>query len=177
MKKMILVASTVATLAVTPFASGAFAAAEDQPEHHWQYSAEDAKAFVDARIAALKAGLELTPAQEKNWAPVEAAIRDQAKQRAERFAAWREKRKEQKGERPDPLERMQRFSEILAARADNLKALAQVSKPLYDSLDDAQKRRFGRLMMASLWGRHQGAWGEHHWRHADAEGLDGDPAK
>jgi LTXXQ motif family protein len=132
------------------------------------------KAFVDARIAALKAGLELTPAQEKNWAPVEAAIRDQAKQRAERFAAWREKRKEQKGERPDPLERMQRFSEILATRADNLKALAQVSKPLYDSLDDAQKRRFGRLMTASLWSRHQGAWGEHHWRHADAEDSDGD---
>ncbi len=177
MKKMILVASTVATLAVSPFASGAFAASEDQPERRWQYSAEDAKAFVDARIAALKAGLELTPAQEKNWAPVEAAIRDQAKQRAERFAEWREKRKEQKGERPDALERLQRVSERLSTRADNLKTLAQASKPLYDSLDDAQKRRFGRLLMASIWSRHQGGWGEHHWRHADAEGLEGDSAK
>jgi zinc resistance-associated protein len=27
----------------------------------WQPSAEDMKAFTDARIAALKAGLELTP--------------------------------------------------------------------------------------------------------------------
>ena len=58
---------------------------EDGP--HWQPSAEDMKAFTDARVAALKAGLELKPEQEKNWPAVEAAIRDMAKARADRIAA------------------------------------------------------------------------------------------
>ena len=33
----------------------------------WRPSAEDISAFADARIAALKAGLRLTPDQDKNW--------------------------------------------------------------------------------------------------------------
>src|ERR1700751_1278626 len=37
----------------------------------WRMNAEDAAAFTDARIAALKAGLKLTPEQEKNWPAVE----------------------------------------------------------------------------------------------------------
>ena len=47
-------------------------------------STEDVTAFTDARVAALKAGLKLTAEQEKNWPAVEAAIRDIAKQRADR---------------------------------------------------------------------------------------------
>src|SRR5439155_23574335 len=39
----------------------------------WRPSAEDVAAFTDARIAGLKAGLKLTPEQEKNWPAVEAA--------------------------------------------------------------------------------------------------------
>src|SRR5262245_16434024 len=50
-------------------------------------SAEDVAAFTDARIAALKAGLKLTAEQEKNWPAVETALRDIAKQRAERANA------------------------------------------------------------------------------------------
>ena len=45
---------------------------------HGRWSAltpEDRAAFTDARIAALHAGLKLTPDQEKLWPPVEAAIR------------------------------------------------------------------------------------------------------
>src|ERR1700690_1923898 len=55
--------------------------------HGWRPGAEDISAFSDARIAALHAGLKLTAEQEKSWPPVEAALRDIAKQRAERFAA------------------------------------------------------------------------------------------
>ena len=39
----------------------------------WQHplpSVGDVRAFADARIAALKAGLQLTPEQEKNWGPL-----------------------------------------------------------------------------------------------------------
>jgi zinc resistance-associated protein len=46
-----------------------------QSEWHHHPSPEDIKAFTDARIAALKAGLQLTPDQEKNWPPFEQAIR------------------------------------------------------------------------------------------------------
>ena len=43
-------------------------------------------AFTDARVAGLKAGLKLTAEQEKNWPAVETAIRDLAKERADRMA-------------------------------------------------------------------------------------------
>src|SRR6476660_3377729 len=56
----------------------------------WQPSAEDISAFTDARIAALKAGLRLTPDQEKNWPAFESAVRDMAKARAERWAMHQE---------------------------------------------------------------------------------------
>jgi zinc resistance-associated protein len=45
-------------------------------EQNYRPSIDDIKAFTDARIAALKAGLQLTPEQEKNWAPFEQALRD-----------------------------------------------------------------------------------------------------
>ena len=41
-------------------------------------SVEDLAAFTDARIAALKAGLELTPDQAKNWPAFEQALRETA---------------------------------------------------------------------------------------------------
>ena len=108
---------------------------EDAPR--WQPSAEDMKAFTDARVAALKAGLELKPEQEKNWPAVEAAIRDMAKARADRMAA-------RANEQPpsDPVECLHRRAERLGAVAAGLKKLADAEEPLYKSLDDAQKQRF-----------------------------------
>ena len=47
-------------------------------EHRHRLSPEDRAAFIDARIAALKAGLELTPDQAKNWPAFEQALRDMA---------------------------------------------------------------------------------------------------
>ena len=49
-----------------------------------QYTAADAAAVLNARIAALKTVIALTPEQEKLWPPVEAAIRDIAKSSFER---------------------------------------------------------------------------------------------
>src|SRR6202171_1950766 len=59
---------------------------------HWSYghmrmNPEDRAAFADARIAAVHAGLKLTPDQEKLWPPVEAAVRDFAKLRIDRANA------------------------------------------------------------------------------------------
>src|SRR5208337_5390238 len=42
---------------------------------HW---AADHEALLDAKLGGLKAGLKLTPDQEKLWGPFEAAVRDLA---------------------------------------------------------------------------------------------------
>ena len=116
------------------------------------------------RIAALKAGLELNAEQKKNWAPLESAMRDLAKQRAERFAAWRDRRSNNQDEDVEinPIDRLTRASERLSARAADMQKLAAAAKPLYDSLDDSQKRRFAVLF--------HGRMGHGQWRRWGREG-------
>ncbi len=65
------------------------------------FSPEDRAAMTDARIAALRAGLRLTPDQEKSWPAVESAMRDLAKQRSEVRERMREARRN-----PDPIARL-----------------------------------------------------------------------
>lgn len=164
MKTALSAAAVAAVLALAPLAGATFAATDDaaQPQQS-RFTPEDRAAFLDARIAALKAGLELNADQEKNWQPFESAIRDLAKQRAARFAAWREQR-EQGGDQTEvnPIDRLTRASQFLSTRAVDLQKLATAAKPLYDSLDDAQKRRFAVLF--------HGAMGRGHWRHWRRQG-------
>jgi hypothetical protein len=119
-------------------------------------SAEDRAAFIDARLAALKAGLKLTAAQEPLWAPFEAAVREMITERAEARTERRSDRREAKeaGELPDPIARMRDRAERLSDRAESLENLADAAEPLYKSLDDAQKRRLRVLMRADR--RHGG---------------------
>jgi len=163
MKTALSVIALATALTLAPFAGGSFAAADDsaQQQEQGRFTPEDRAAFLDARIAALKAGLQLNAEQEKNWAPLESAMRDLAKQRAERFAAWRESRDDdQDGDAEiSPVDRLARVSQRLSARAADLQKLATAAKPLYDSLDDGQKRRFAVLFRGSM-GRGQGR----HWR-------------
>src|SRR3984885_16377617 len=93
MKTELSAVAVAAVLSLAP-SLGSFAVADDsaQREQHGRFSPEDRAAFLDARIAGLKAGLELNAGQEKNWPPLELAMRDLAKERAARFAAWREGR-------------------------------------------------------------------------------------
>jgi hypothetical protein len=131
-------------------------------------SAEDVAALTDARVAGLKAGLKLTAEQEKNWPAVEAAIRDLAKERADRMATRREARRggdnAQQQPRPDAITRLRQGADAMTARATGLKKLADAAEPLYKSLDDGQKRRFGMLLR--MGGRPGGGPG--HWqRRAD----------
>lgn len=143
-------------------ASLPIAAALAQPpgrggEHHPAFSAADAAAFMNARIAALKAGLAPTPAQEKLWPTFEAAFREFAKERAAGAAELREK-KEEAREQHDMLAMMRAGGKALAARGAEMEKLADAAKPLYESLDEAQKRRFGVLlhMMRRPFGQHMG---------------------
>lgn len=151
MKKQLLLGVVILGLSLPVAVVGALAQPpEHAGPHHPPFSAQDMAAFTNARIAALKAGLELTPAQEKNWPAVESALRDIAKARAGRGP---EAEKEAQ-EHPDVIERLHRVAKLLSTRSTELDKLADAAKPLYDSLDDAQKRRFGVLLHAVL--KHHG---------------------
>jgi hypothetical protein len=103
-----------------------------------QLRADDRAAFLDARIAALHAGLRLNPDQEKSWPAFEQAYRDLAARRGDRADGPR-------AEQVDPVQRAQRAADGLAARSAALKGYADAAAPLYQSLDENQKRRFGIL--------------------------------
>jgi hypothetical protein len=162
MKKILL--AGVAAIAI----AGSSLAYAQQHEwfHHARMSPEDRAAFADARIAAVKAGLKLTPDQEKLWPPVEAAVRDFAKLRIERANARMiaEKDASSDAQKPDdPVARLRARADRMATTAAVLKRIADASDPLYKTLDDGQKRR---LKILTHFG-HKG------WRHHEADG-DGD---
>ena len=106
----------------------------------WHPDAQDLAAFADARIAALHAGLQLNADQERSWPSFEQALRDVAKMRIERLSAARDEQTP-----ASPIERLQRRAKAMTTRGAALKRLADAAAPLYQSLDDAQKRRFAML--------------------------------
>jgi hypothetical protein len=145
LSKHLLVAAMAAMLSIVAISSAPVAAQSDQPGWHRSMSAEDRAALLDARIAALKVGLKLTSDQEKNWSPLENALREQAKERAERFAAWREQRANHEEHR-GVMQMRSRWLQRMTQRAVDLEKLIAAVKPLYDTLDEGQKRRFAELM-------------------------------
>ncbi|MCJ2025460.1 Spy/CpxP family protein refolding chaperone [Methylobacterium sp. J-067] len=139
---------------------------------HGRWSAltpEDRAAFADARIAAIHAGLKLTPDQEKLWPPVEAAMHDMAKMRQQRRAAM------ENGPRfaDDAPAALRAMADMASARADALRKLADATQPLYASLDQDQKRR--ALILSRPMGPMGGpGWRHHHHDRDDEHGPEGD---
>jgi hypothetical protein len=107
-----------------------------------QFAPEDRAAFLDARIAALHAGLRLTAEQEKVWPAFEQAYRDLAGTLGNRGLGPRSEQS------ADPVQRAQRNADAMAARSVALKRYADAMAPLFLSFDDSQKRRFGILSRA-----------------------------
>jgi hypothetical protein len=101
------------------------------------YSDADAAAVLNARIVALKTVLELTPEQEKLWAPVEASIRKIA---ADSITVGRQR--SQAAAPNDFLEILERVGDAEATRAAQLKSFVAATRPLVASLSEAQKNRF-----------------------------------
>jgi zinc resistance-associated protein len=137
MWKALIAGTTILTIAGSTLASAQQPSSAER-SHHAQLTADDIAAFADARIAAIKTALKLTPAQEKNWPAVEQTLRDISKERV----AQREARAAA-GQRTDATERLRDRADALTTRAAALRRLADAEKPLYQSLDEAQKRRFG----------------------------------
>lgn len=136
-----------------------------------QMSEADRAAFLEARLAAIKAGLTLSDAQQKLWPAVESAMRELHKQRIERAERLRKD-----GVPANPLDRMKLAGESMTARGAAMTKMAEASKPLYDTLSDDQKRRLQMLTrghFAGLGGDSRGGRFEdsrsdrhnrHHWR-------------
>ncbi len=143
-------------------------------EHRHHLSPEDRAAFVDARIAALKAGLELTPDQAKNWPAFEQAVRDMAQLRAQRRAA-REAREQNPSQTPAPFDRLSQRADNMAKASVILKRIAETGQPLYMSLNDAQKERFQKLARMLRHHHHHARDEEgrgHGWRDGQGYGRD-----
>ena len=142
-----------------PRGSGDFAPRFQQRYH---LSAEDMAAFADARIAALRAGLELNADQAKNWPVFEQALRDLAQLRIERRQA--RENADHSGSATaaptTPFDRLERRADRMAKTSAALKRVADAGAPLYQSLNDAQKNRFKILARMLRPHRHRFAFNE-----------------
>jgi hypothetical protein len=143
-----LKAVVAATAAVTIAGSTvSYAQRSERPDdaRRWQPTTEDMRAFQAARLAALRAGLVLTTDQEMHWPAFEQAMRELQQLRLNRVAAIRDARRGDRSQRVDPAERMRQRAGRLSENGAVLKRLAEATEPLYQSLDEAQRRRFAIL--------------------------------
>ena len=108
----------------------------------WRPSVEDMRAFGEARLAGLKAGLALTAEQEKIWPAFEQAARDFTKLRIDRMNSAANA---QPSADANPAERLNRRATAMVETGNALKKLSEATGPLYNSLDESQKRRFAML--------------------------------
>ena len=155
-----LLGSTAFLAPVAGFAQGAPAATPPQttatpaaPAKPGPATAEDKekeradhKAFLDAKLAGLHAGLELTAAQAPLWTPVEAAIRGLGQ------AHEKEREAVKDSAALSPLDRLKHHSEWLGERAKGLKTLTDATSPLVASLDATQKEHLPKLLEGSFKG-------------------------
>jgi hypothetical protein len=108
-----------------------------------RFSPEDMSAFMDAHIAALKAGLKLSAEQEKLWPPVESAIRNLANLHITHMQAMRQTRGMMTS---DPVGLLRSMADHMSQGADAMRKLADAAAPLYATLDEGQKRRLQVLV-------------------------------
>ena len=113
--------------------------------------------LTDARVAIVKAVLQLTPDQEKYWPAVADAIRVRAQNRNARIARIAETVGKMSNESSsdilhdrDPIAFLDRRADALAQRSQDLKKLADAWRPLYATLSAEQKQRLASLTLFAL---------------------------
>ncbi|HUB64407.1 MAG TPA: Spy/CpxP family protein refolding chaperone [Methylocella sp.] len=163
-----VVGSGIALASLNSYADQSSSKVPPTTEQH-VFSPEDRAAFLDARIAALHAGLKLSPDQEKLWPAVETALRTAAKNARDRFQKVKDE-----PQSTSLIDRLRRRGENAVARGQSLEAIADAAAPLYATLSEDQKHRLPVLMRGlrphffhprfAMMGDGQGPWG---WRHSD----------
>ncbi len=139
-------------------AQAAFAQQEPAPgaamPGHAPWSAADMRALTEVKIAGLKAGLELSPEQEKSWPPVEQAFRAIEESGHARQARMRDIVKSEDG-----IAMLRARAEAMEQRAADLRKLADAAEPLYRTLSGEQRHRLHflvRMMMLHRQPHHPG---------------------
>ncbi len=123
--------------------SASAAAQSDQQPTHAELVQRWAEASLDAQLKSMKTSLKLTADQEKDWEPFESAVREGGKARVLAL------QKEQSSDL-SPMDRNLAKANRLAESQANLEKMIEAAKPLYASLDDAQKHKFialGRMLV------------------------------
>lgn len=108
------------------------AAAPQLPE----WTEADGRAVLNARLAALRTVVEMTPGQERLWAPVEAAIREIVQ-----GAIGRRNQRQAAAAPASFLDVLGAIADAEAARGRELRKFVDAARPFVASLNDAQKRR------------------------------------
>ena len=146
MKGTLLAALAALMVSASAFSLTAAAAESDQQPpraERMRQMMEDRQTMLDAKLAGMKAGLQLTPDQEKLWAPFESAVKDAAKARMEAMGQMMQAREQ--GERMSPVDHLEAMADHMSRAAEDIKKIADAAKPLYAGLDDLQKHKFGML--------------------------------
>jgi hypothetical protein len=160
MKKFILIGLASAALTGFPLLNGSIAQTNDQtPAAASEQNAGPADNQianeVDARIAHLKAHLNLSVDQEKNWPGLQSALHDygvgQLKNAIENEnRPSRREREQQARERPNDIAVLRTMADNLTARGASLKKLADAAEPLYATLDDGQKHELFQFLRSDF---------------------------
>ena len=117
--------------------------------HHWARQRMLPGQRVDGKIAFLKAELKITPAQEAQWAPVAAAMRDNAQALDRAIMSARHE------QRPmDAIQRIALRADFAKVRDENTTRFLAAFKPLYASLSPEQQQTANALFAM-----------EHGWHH------------
>jgi LTXXQ motif family protein len=116
------------------------AAVLTQEQGEPQLTAEQIVANSDANIDRIKAELNLTPEQEKNWAGFSSAMHYLGHNGADRLNLRIARAKRDPPD--DIVEQMRNEAQFLNDRAVDQRSVADAAEPLFGSLDDKQKQIF-----------------------------------
>ena len=137
-----LAAAAAAALSASGFAISAAAQSDEQPSHA-ELVQRWAEAGIDTQLKGLKSSLRLTADQDKDWAAFESAVKDAEKARVLAL------QKEQSGNLSPMDLNVAKAERIEQGQAD-LEKIVDAARPLYESLDGAQKQKFvalGRMLV------------------------------
>jgi hypothetical protein len=140
--RMLAAATATAALSVAGFTIIAAAQSDEQPTHA-ELVQRWAEAGIDAQLKGMKTSLRLTADQEEDWGPFESAVK--AAEKARVVALQKEQ-----GSNLSPMDRNSAKADRFAQGQADLEKIVEAAKPLYGSLDDAQKHRFialGRMLV------------------------------
>ena len=137
-----LAAAAAAALSASGFTITAAAQSDEKPSHA-ELVQRWAEAGIDTQLKGLRSSLRLTADQDKDWAAFESAVKDAEKARVLAL------QKEQSGNLSPMDLNVAKAERIEQGQAD-LEKIVDAARPLYESLDGAQKQKFvalGRMLV------------------------------